>query len=247
MAGLVLYSTNPWIKFHIQQRWRGDVHYVWCSEVSDSTKALPGSVHSLVPATSNPVQIYRDLADACSRGDRHNEKIRLIRRNYIARAASWVSDGSLKPEERDELVAMINSTEIRIWRPLLYIIPRQNVGDRVELGADGDVTTTYPGGGGQHLQDPYDISWQVTRFGIQGRRPERARAQFMLKICRVQPAPFSRSFSHRGPVELSRLALLRRNALCSPCHHLRCGNSSSADLRRSIFETPCKALGKAPP
>ena len=38
MSGPLLYSTNTLLKFIIQQRFRGDIHWVWCSEVLDSKR-----------------------------------------------------------------------------------------------------------------------------------------------------------------------------------------------------------------
>jgi hypothetical protein len=61
MSGPVLYSTNVFLKFHIQEQYRGDIHYVWCSENFDSRKLSAYSSGSLVPPSSNPADIYRQL------------------------------------------------------------------------------------------------------------------------------------------------------------------------------------------
>jgi hypothetical protein len=72
MPSAILYSTNVFLKLFIQQEYRHDIHYVWCSELFDSAKAPFYSRGSLIPPTSNPLDIYRDLQEAVRRQDRHN-------------------------------------------------------------------------------------------------------------------------------------------------------------------------------
>ena len=133
-SSLILYSTNPWVKFHLQERFRKDKHYVWCSEYSDSRAAARGSLASLVPPSSNPVEIYMELASAVSRNDRHHSKIESIKANYLSLSAGWVSDGSMSTTDRDELVYMLEHAEMKYWRPMLYLIPRSSV-DHARLEA----------------------------------------------------------------------------------------------------------------
>jgi hypothetical protein len=131
-SSLILYSTNPWIKFHLQSRFRGDKHYVWCSEFSDSRAAARGSLASLVPPSSNPVEIYLEFASAVSRNDRHHARIESIKASYLSLSAGWVADGSMNTSDRDELVYMLEHAEMKYWRPMLYLIPRTSV-DPVRL------------------------------------------------------------------------------------------------------------------
>ena len=120
----LLYSVNPWIKFHIQSRFRGDRHYVWCSEQPDSRVLDRNTLAALVPPSSNPVEIYVDLANAVRRNERHHSKIDSIRTTYTTLAANWVSDGSMSSADRDELIYLLEHVEINQWRPMMYVIPR---------------------------------------------------------------------------------------------------------------------------
>jgi len=61
MTPLVLYSTNVYLKLHIQKLYRGDVHHVWCSEKFDSRTAGVYEPAALIPPSANPKDIYRDL------------------------------------------------------------------------------------------------------------------------------------------------------------------------------------------
>lgn len=130
MAGsssLFLYSTNPWVKLHVQRNYRGDIHYVWCGEHADSRAADPGSLSALTPPSSNPAEIYADLRQAVARTDTHNAKVRDVRDSYLGLTTKWVADGSMSDIQRDEVVAILRSGDMRIWRPVLYVIARHVV------------------------------------------------------------------------------------------------------------------------
>lgn len=131
-SNLLLYSVNPWIKYHVQSRFRSDRHYVWCSEQPDSRTADKNTLASFVPPSSNPVEIYADLASAVKRGERHHTKISAIKATYTTLAASWVSDGSMTSDDRDELVYLLEHAEISQWRPVMYVIPRSGVSNKIK-------------------------------------------------------------------------------------------------------------------
>jgi hypothetical protein len=57
----LLYSTNVFLKFLIEQRFRNDVHYAWCTEYFDSETESKYSMRSLSAPSSSPGDIYRQL------------------------------------------------------------------------------------------------------------------------------------------------------------------------------------------
>src|SRR5581483_3267039 len=118
----VLYSTNPLIKLHVQQRSRGDVHFVWCSEYFNA-KLLP-RYEMAAPPSSDPAAIYRTLRDDVARCDRHILKIAALKAGIIARAGEWERDGAITAEDREEIVCLAESEDFTLWKPLLYVIPR---------------------------------------------------------------------------------------------------------------------------
>jgi hypothetical protein len=132
MATHFLYSTNPFIKYYIQREWRGDVHFVWCSEFFDSHRAPSYSSAASVPASSNPLDIYRDLVGAVRGGDRHNAKINDQRQKLVSRAAQWHADGEIDESARDEIVWLATNAALDVWRPLIYLIPRHLVLSRAK-------------------------------------------------------------------------------------------------------------------
>ena len=95
MGKLVLYSTNVFVKYYIQRRWRNNVHYVWCSEEFDSAKARSYSPSGQIPPTSNPLDIYRDLKRAVEAGDTHNAKIVEQRNTLLQLAIEWETKGEI--------------------------------------------------------------------------------------------------------------------------------------------------------
>lgn len=112
------------MKFLIQQRYRSDVHYIWCSENFDSKTLgayVPGS---LVAPTSNPKDIYFDLKKAVDTTDKHNAKIKEQRSSLSARAVEWEAAGEITEAEKTDIIYMVNDPSFfQYWRPLLYVVP----------------------------------------------------------------------------------------------------------------------------
>jgi hypothetical protein len=133
MSALVLYSTNTFLKFHIQQRFRNDVHWVWCSEIFDSSKAEPLSPNSLIAPSSSPADIYRELQRDIERRDGHSAKIGAQRASIQALAIEWESRGEISPTDMQEIIYMVTTASFDLWRPLLYVIPMPNPASRLHL------------------------------------------------------------------------------------------------------------------
>src|SRR6266446_1071240 len=88
MGNGILYSTNCALKLLIQERFYGDLHYVWCSEHFDA-KALPRhTAGATVAPSSDPVSIYRELRRDVEGNDRHSAKIAAQKAGFIARAVN---------------------------------------------------------------------------------------------------------------------------------------------------------------
>lgn len=125
MGNLVLYSTNVFLKFHIQQRWRRNIHFVWCSEEFDSSRLSAYALGAGVPPTSNPVDIYRELKAAVDKGDTHNSKIVEQKASLSTLAIGWERSGEISSNNRDDILFLVNHHhDFARWRPLVYVIPR---------------------------------------------------------------------------------------------------------------------------
>jgi hypothetical protein len=131
----VLYSTNTFLKFHIQERFRKCIHYVWCSESFDNAKLGAYSGASLIAPSSNPAEIYRQLKLDVERADRHSAKIIAQRASLNSLAVDWEANGDITVDEKNEIIYMAKNASFIEWRPLIYVIPRQTVAARLKLVA----------------------------------------------------------------------------------------------------------------
>jgi hypothetical protein len=133
MTGPVLYSTNVSLKFLIQETYRKQIHYVWCSEIFDSRSAARYTLASHVPASSNPHDIYRELKRDVESRDRHSAKITAQKASLTKLAVQWEAVGELTHVEMQDIVYNIEHADFHVWRPLLYVIPRSLVEARLKL------------------------------------------------------------------------------------------------------------------
>ena len=100
MPSHLLYSTNTFMKFYINENYRGGVHYIWFSENFDSGTLgsyVPGSG---VPPTSNPKDIYLDLKNAVAKVDTHNTKIKEQISGLTALAVNWEKAGDITTAQK---------------------------------------------------------------------------------------------------------------------------------------------------
>lgn len=131
ISGHLLYSANPHLKLYVQQQYQDDVHYVWCSGCFDPQAAPRLSNASRIPPSSSPKDICRALHAAVARGDRHDPKIVEQRAGIIGRATKWAASGAISAGQRDEILYLAEKSELKEWRPLLYVIPRALVAARL--------------------------------------------------------------------------------------------------------------------
>lgn len=135
MPGPLLYSTNPVIKLHIQEKYRKDLHYVWCSESFDSTKHNKYTSLSMVAPSSDPCAIYRQLRDEVGRGERHSDKITQMKAGLLARAIQWRDAGEITADDAAEITYIAENAGAAEWKPLIYVIPRAPVAARLQTVA----------------------------------------------------------------------------------------------------------------
>ena len=129
----LLYSTNVFLKFLIQQKFRNDEHYVWCSDSFDATASARYSASSLIAPSSNPAEIYRQLKLDIQNKDRHSYKINAQKASLTSLAIGWETSGAITGDQKNEIVFMVDNATFDDWRPLLYIIPRNLVAARSKL------------------------------------------------------------------------------------------------------------------
>lgn len=132
MASTFLYSTNPFIKLLIQERYRNDEHYVWCAESFDANKQPGFTSASLVAASSNPASIYKELRVGCQKGEKHCSKIRDVRTSLKALAVAWENSGEISESDKQEIILLADDPDPMYWQPLIYVINKDLVHGRLE-------------------------------------------------------------------------------------------------------------------
>lgn len=128
----LLYSTNVFLKLLVQERFRGNVHYAWCSESFDSSTLSRYSLSSQVAPSSNPADIYRELKLAVQKKDQHSYKINEQKLSLKNLAVTWEAAGEISSDDKEEIVYRVDNAAFDDWRPLIYIIPRALVPPRIQ-------------------------------------------------------------------------------------------------------------------
>ena len=127
MAGPILYSTNPWIAHVFSKKYLSGIHFVWCSEYFDPKAAPPGSAESAIAPSSSPKGIFDTLKNDCEREDLHSALIKGYKKTFLRLAKTWLADSTIDKNAYDEIAATVKSKSWKIWRPLLYVIPREKI------------------------------------------------------------------------------------------------------------------------
>jgi hypothetical protein len=127
---LILYSCGTWLAFTISETYYRGVHYVWCAPVFDPNSRFASPV--AVPPTSSPREIYHNLFEEITRGDKHSAKVAQNRLGILRGADKKLSQGIITAAQRDEIIAIASCAELRDFRPLLIVIPFKIVSKRVK-------------------------------------------------------------------------------------------------------------------
>jgi hypothetical protein len=128
---LLLYSTNTYLKFRIQEDYRGE-HHAWCSPMFSASALNKYALGSGTPPSSDPASIYRDLSEAVRRTDEHCAKIADQRAVLLALAVEWHNGGKITDAARDDIAMIVSKATFNHWRPLLFVIPYAGVATRVQ-------------------------------------------------------------------------------------------------------------------
>jgi len=118
------------LAYQVSQRYYRGEHYVWCAPVFDP-RGL-GDIENVIPPSSSPFEIYRSLSEEVSRGDRHSSKIARNRVGIAHGAEHKLTQKKIRKDEFEEIKNIVDSADIRDFRPLLYIIPFDRVSPRVK-------------------------------------------------------------------------------------------------------------------
>jgi hypothetical protein len=59
--------------------------------------------------------------------DGHSALIKRYKKTFRLLAKGWLANSSISNADYDELAAVLSSNSWRIWRPVLYVIPRSPI------------------------------------------------------------------------------------------------------------------------
>src|SRR5438046_316969 len=111
MGNALLYSTNVFLKLHIQEIYCGGLHYVWCSDNCDSRTLSVYSPGALVAPSSNPADIYRELKRDVDGKDRHSAKINAQKAGLASLAVTWEANGKINATQKEEIIYLANTAD----------------------------------------------------------------------------------------------------------------------------------------
>lgn len=100
---------------------------MWCSEHYDPTSAPAGSAGAAIAPSSSPKGIYDQLHGDCDREDTHSALIKGYSKTFRRLATQWLSTSEITKDQHDEIVSAITSKSWKIWRPVLFVIPRHPI------------------------------------------------------------------------------------------------------------------------
>lgn len=106
---------------------------MWCSPEFEGAKLGKYQLGSAQPSSSDPGTIYRLLKHSIKTGDQHDSKIVDQKASMKALSVSLAASGKISVSDRDEIVAMVDASNLHDWRPLIYVIPYALVATRAKL------------------------------------------------------------------------------------------------------------------
>ena len=130
---LLYYSTNTYLAFIINQNFYNKKHYVWCSPIFDSQSLGEYDIRKRIPPSSNPSKIYISLKEDIRLNDLHSSKIEQNKRGIKAGAAHMLRNNVITEHEFGLITKMVDSSSPSDYRPLVYLIPKEFVEDKIEL------------------------------------------------------------------------------------------------------------------
>jgi hypothetical protein len=148
MPNPLLYSANPWFATEIASKYRGGNYFAWVCEYFDTDHAPHGSAGALIAPSSNPRKIYYDLLQEYHAQEEHSRIIRDHKRTFRRLAKKWLADGEINDDQFAEIVASVKAISWRIWKPVLYVIPRM----AIDAGRIKEVPRNDRAGYGPELQ-----------------------------------------------------------------------------------------------
>ena len=115
----ILYSINTWLAFKIAEHFYGNNHFVWCAPMFNAK--------GINPPSSDPHEICNGLMKDIEGRDKHSAKIAYNKTGIIKGADIQLENKVIHDKQRLEILDLVKTAEIEDFRPLIYIIPFEDV------------------------------------------------------------------------------------------------------------------------
>lgn len=129
---LIYYSINSYLSYQINENFYNGAHYVWCSPIFDCESLDKYDIRRNIPPSSNPYKIYTALKEDVDRNDLHSAKIDSNKKGIKAGASIMLEKGVINEYEFGVITKMVDSSSTRDFRPLVYLIPKGFIENRIE-------------------------------------------------------------------------------------------------------------------
>jgi hypothetical protein len=121
---LLLYSTRALLTFLINEKYYGQLHFIWAApffDISDNSN----------PRSSSPAHIYNELKTSVLTNDLHSAKIAETKAGLIKGAESQKNNGVISDDVLKEIISIVNSSTIMDFRPIVYVIPTKGIEEKI--------------------------------------------------------------------------------------------------------------------
>ena len=120
----ILYSTNTYISYRISEKYYEGKHYVYCSSKAGCESLSDRIIDN--PPTSCPMYRYKQLKEESQTGELHGlikEQKSGLRKGVIEK----YKKGIITSKQKKDLLYIIEHSQNTDFKPLLYLIPYENV------------------------------------------------------------------------------------------------------------------------
>lgn len=124
---LLLYSTNSYLSYYINETFYGGTHFVWCTPVLNPQILDHLNPLRNIPVSSSPFHIYNRFTEDVKTGDKHSGKIENNRINILKGATIMLGKKIITNKDFALIKQTVELAELEKFRPLLYLIPRSSM------------------------------------------------------------------------------------------------------------------------
>jgi len=132
MNHLLYYSTNSYLAFYLSEYFYRGKHFVWCSPVFNPASLDNLDIRRKIPPSSSPYKIYINFKEDVDNYDLHSSKINENKSGLKRGALINYRNEVIDADELARINQIIDTAELFLFRPLIYLIPVQLVDSKIK-------------------------------------------------------------------------------------------------------------------